>query len=552
MHGLHTADLIRWIFGDLDVTGAAVATRRPEWPGGVPATSADSVAFTALLPGGAVCSVHTSWVARHGEGWRLAAHGSDGTLVATAAGHTGHFPVRLRGARADEPELRDLLVPGTEAGHDPVRGAGAAHRGRRRRRADLRRRDRGAAGGGGGGEPVTAPTVVLTTFADAQDAYRSKDLRQALYDEGEIIMADVLVNLHGDEHRARRRVENRLFRRETFELYERELFPAVIEATLAPYAAAGRVELVELGHEMMLNLAALTAGIDRPGRHRRGDRPPLRYMMRFIEGATLAHSTRDKDAQRVVIAQALQDWDDEFLTPSVERRRAGAGGRGRRGDCPATSSPACCAHARRARHLPRGAPPRDRVLPAGGGAHQRDGVRAGHRPHLRLDRGPPGGRDARPRGPAVRAALRARDGAAQPVESDGAPPRAGARHAALGGRDPRGRERGHRPDVGQPRPRAVRLRRGRLRPAPVAAAGVAPFGLSFAAGMHVCIGQDMAAGVVPGSDVDRRATCSGWSPARCGTRSARRAPRPDDPPVRDTTTARPYWGRYPVLLGGDA
>lgn len=114
VHGLHTADLIRWIFGDLDVTGAALATRRPEWPGGVPATSADSVAFTARLPGGAVCSVHTSWVARHGEGWRLAAHGSDGTLVATAAGHTGHFPVRLRGARAGEPELRDLLVPGDE------------------------------------------------------------------------------------------------------------------------------------------------------------------------------------------------------------------------------------------------------------------------------------------------------------------------------------------------------------------------------------------------------------------------------------------------------
>ena len=114
VHGLHTADLVRWIFGDLDVTGAASATRRPEWPGGVTATSADSVAFTARLPGGAVCSVHTSWVARHGEGWRLAAHGSDGTLVATAAGHTGHFPVRLRGARADEPELRDLIVPGEE------------------------------------------------------------------------------------------------------------------------------------------------------------------------------------------------------------------------------------------------------------------------------------------------------------------------------------------------------------------------------------------------------------------------------------------------------
>jgi predicted dehydrogenase len=119
VHGLHTADLLRWIFGDLDVVGGTATTRRAEWSGGVPATSADSVAFTALLPDGAVCSVHTSWVARHGDGWRLAAYGSEGTLVASAAGHTGHFPVTLRGARADDPELRDLVVPGHAAATYP-------------------------------------------------------------------------------------------------------------------------------------------------------------------------------------------------------------------------------------------------------------------------------------------------------------------------------------------------------------------------------------------------------------------------------------------------
>ncbi len=114
VHGLHTADLVRWVFGELDVRGGAAATRRRAWPGPVQASSADSVAFCALLPDGAVCSVHTSWVARHGAGWRLTAYGSDGTLVATAAGHTGHFPVLLRGARADDDALRDLVVPDGE------------------------------------------------------------------------------------------------------------------------------------------------------------------------------------------------------------------------------------------------------------------------------------------------------------------------------------------------------------------------------------------------------------------------------------------------------
>ena len=67
--------------------------------------------------------------------------------------------------------------------------------------------------------------ITVATYEQARDAFRRKELRQALYDEGDVVMADVLVNLHGDEHRARRRLENRLFRKDTHARYERELFP---------------------------------------------------------------------------------------------------------------------------------------------------------------------------------------------------------------------------------------------------------------------------------------------------------------------------------------
>ena len=106
---------------------------------------------------------------------------------------------------------------------------------------------------------VEPDVVTITTYEEAKDAYRQKDLRQALYDAGEVVMADVLVNLHAGEHRDRRRLENRLFRRDTFEMYERQLFPPIIAATLAPDIALGHAELVDLGHRMMMNLAALTA-----------------------------------------------------------------------------------------------------------------------------------------------------------------------------------------------------------------------------------------------------------------------------------------------------
>ena len=42
-------------------------------------------------------------------------------------------------------------------------------------------------------------------------------------------MTGVIVNLHGDDHLARRRLENRLFRRDTFAWYERERIPEIID-----------------------------------------------------------------------------------------------------------------------------------------------------------------------------------------------------------------------------------------------------------------------------------------------------------------------------------
>ena len=84
--------------------------------------------------------------------------------------------------------------------------------------------------------------LTVTNFEEAKEIYRHKDFKQALYDAGEVVMEGVLVNLHGDEHRARRRLENRLFRRETLVHYERDLFPQVISETLEPFVQSGRAD----------------------------------------------------------------------------------------------------------------------------------------------------------------------------------------------------------------------------------------------------------------------------------------------------------------------
>lgn len=164
--------------------------------------------------------------------------------------------------------------------------------------------------------------ILIADHARALEVYRNKDLRQALYDDGDVVMGDVLVNLHGDDHRARRRLENRLFRRSELLHYERDLFPEIMETTLRPHVDAGEADLVSLGHQLMMNLSALTAGVDRPeGTPEETDRL-YAYLRTFIEGATLGHYTGDRDAKRDEVAAALLEFDDEFLAPAIERRSA--------------------------------------------------------------------------------------------------------------------------------------------------------------------------------------------------------------------------------------
>jgi cytochrome P450 len=399
--------------------------------------------------------------------------------------------------------------------------------------------------------PDESVLVELTTYTDAKDAYRSRDLRQSLYDDGEVVMADVLVNLHGTEHRDRRRVENRLFRREVFERYERELFPRITEETLAPYAAAGGTDLVHLGHELMLNLAALTGGVDRPQGTAEETERLHGYMMRFIQGATLTHATGDRAATAAAVAQALEDWDAEFLAPSIARRRdlLAAEAAGEPVEVPRDVLATLLRHGDEL-GLPRHVVRREVAffLLAGGHTSATAFVRTVDHMLAWFD-----------------AHSDRRDEWRDPLFVQ----RCVHETVRLNPSSPVGRRRALAPvrlrsGVGIPAGATVVIDLQAVNrdvsvfgadaavfdPDRVVPSGVAPFGLSFAAGMHVCIGQDLAVGVVARPDSDAETHLTGLvtgAVARLFGLGVRRDPA--RPPERDAATARPYWAAYPVLLG---
>lgn len=159
-------------------------------------------------------------------------------------------------------------------------------------------------------------------FRDCEAALRNADLRQAMYDAGEVITGGTLLMLHGAPHLKRREVESRVFRRNFFKYYEKEVFPATLEQTIAPFIEAGGGDLIELGYRLTVNLTADFAGVDRPKRTVEETEQLIRLTKKFSEAATMVHSTRDRDELVSEVHEAMAEFDRDFLAPSIARREA--------------------------------------------------------------------------------------------------------------------------------------------------------------------------------------------------------------------------------------
>jgi cytochrome P450 len=399
---------------------------------------------------------------------------------------------------------------------------------------------------------------MVSTYAGARDAFRQRHLRQALYDAGEVVMADVLVNLHGEAHRDRRRLENRLFRRDTHTRYERSLFPPIVDSVLAPHLHSGRAELVELSHNLMMHLAAATAGVDRPlGTAEETDRL-YQAMMQFIAGATLAHYSGDRAARRSEVAAALERFDVEFLAPSVERRRqalAGlADGTVDEDDLPRDVLTVLLRHDDEL-HLPPDVLLRETCFYLLAGAHTSATAFVRTFDNLiRLDLAAPGRVAAAVADPlqlqrCVHETIRLQPSspvatrrALEPVELlDGrvaAPGDLVVVDLVAANRDPE--VFGEDAAVFDPD-----------RPLPE---GVPRWGVSFGVGAHACIGQDLATGDPPdtgnGAGRPDDHLVGLVTVALRALLDADARPDPNRPARIDPASERGYWSTYPVLLGG--
>ncbi|HEU5288274.1 MAG TPA: cytochrome P450, partial [Candidatus Limnocylindria bacterium] len=172
---------------------------------------------------------------------------------------------------------------------------------------------------------------LLTRYTATITFDRYEDIRAALFDphlsrtfdkrsyEGGNIRDGIVSIAHGATHRARRRIENTRFRAEVLRLYERELFPGVMNELLDTLITSDRVDLFPIGEMLSVVLAARRAGIEYDPSSLDDLRTLVRHVDAFSQGSAILDA-KDPDAVRALVRAAYEDFERDFVRPAWERR----------------------------------------------------------------------------------------------------------------------------------------------------------------------------------------------------------------------------------------
>jgi len=395
--------------------------------------------------------------------------------------------------------------------------------------------------------------ITLTTYADARDAFRSRDLRQSLYDAGERLMHGVIVNLHGDEHLARRRLENRLFRRDTFAWYERERIPHIIDAVLREPMAAGHGDLLALARRTMMTLSMDVAGVDLPPGADEFERV-YGLMDDLARASTVAHAVGDTQAIIDAGDLALDAFDREFFEPSLRRRQALVE-QFERGEIDEPDLPrdvlTTLLRNQDRLDLTDATVLREIAYFPWVGSHSTSHQLV-HAMHHMFE--------WMANDPSSRTALEHDDLARQRFVHESMrlhPASPVARRVAVGDvtlKSGRVLASGEQITISvhdaNRDPIVFPGHPDRFDPYREVGDGVAPWGLSFGHGTHACLGQELASGLEPDDALDHHLLGSVALMAGVMLRAGAQ-PDPHDPARLDATTTRVVWERYPVRFDAD-
>lgn len=174
---------------------------------------------------------------------------------------------------------------------------------------------------------------LLTEYSATVELDRYEDIRAALFDpnlsrsfdkrsyEDGNIRSGIVSIAHGAMHRARRRVENTQFRADVLRLYERDLFPRVMNDLLDVLIDRERVDLFPIGEMLSVVLAARRAGIEYDASSLDDLRTLVHHVDAFSQGSAILDA-KDPEAVRALVRATYAEFERDFVRPAWATRAA--------------------------------------------------------------------------------------------------------------------------------------------------------------------------------------------------------------------------------------
>jgi cytochrome P450 len=187
--------------------------------------------------------------------------------------------------------------------------------------------------------PYIAGMERITSFVEADEILRNPEFAAGGFEEESLpFRGRTLLELDGDEHRQRRKLEQPLLAKPMLERYESEILEPAIERCLAEADANRgrdgivRADLVRVSHRLFLQIAAAVIGLDDVETPERT--ALLEECMYSLNAAfDVKFSTGD---HAEIVAEGVSAKDrllENFYTPSADRRAELLAGH-RRGELP--------------------------------------------------------------------------------------------------------------------------------------------------------------------------------------------------------------------------
>jgi cytochrome P450 len=168
--------------------------------------------------------------------------------------------------------------------------------------------------------------VRITSFVEVDEILRNEEFAAGRTEmESLPFRGRTLLELDGEEHRDRRKLETRLFAKPVLDRYEAEVLAPAIDRCLNE-ADAGRgrdgivrADLARLSHKMFLQIAAAVIGLDSVDTAERTEL--LEQCMYPLNAAfDVKYATRDHGEVIKEGLKAKEEFVEHFYGPSVQRR----------------------------------------------------------------------------------------------------------------------------------------------------------------------------------------------------------------------------------------